>query len=470
MFYKIKSSYSTAGKSLLFPVLLVIVSLGLIGGCGGSGDTGDGGGIGIVVDPTVPAGGDTSIDNRTSFAFEMPAANLTPEQDDDHFQGDIRFGDVFVTAPAVVNPGLGPTFNNVSCEACHTKNGRGQPVFGDPNLRSQALVRVSLPEGESAVPGGNPPVEGFGNQIQDHAVFGVDPEAEIELTYEDVPGEYPDGTQYTLRKPVLTITLPDGSELDENVLRSMRLPPPVFGLGLLEAISEDTLFDFADPDDEDGDGISGRVNMVWNIVRARTEVGRFGHKASNPDLRQQSSTAYFNDMGVSNPDITDPGGFTDIDEETLRLAVFYVQSLAVPNRAKSDDRDVKRGEEFFYGIGCTACHKPTIVTGQHPEFAEFSNQTIQPFTDLLLHDMGEGLADGRPDFLANGREWRTAPLWGIGLTGRVLGVTSFLHDGRARTVEEAILWHGGEAESAKEGFMNLSEREREMVLKFLNTL
>ena len=465
---------SSKGKLyLLLPILLIVISFGSIGGCGSSDSgSGTGGGMGVVVDPIVPAGGDTSINSRTSFSFDQPAANLTPRQEQDHIDGDIDFGDKFVSAPSPVNPGLGPLFNNVSCESCHIKNGRGQPIFQDANLRSQSLIRVSLPSGTPGVPGGPVPVPGLGTQLQDHAIEGFDPEVDIKIAYEEVPGQYPDGTPYSLRKPILTITLADGTPLGQNIQTSMRIPPPVIGLGLLEAISEDTLFSFADPNDDDGDGVSGRVNMVWNIVRATTEVGRFGWKANNPDLRQQTSTAYFNDMGVSNPDITDPDGFSDIDLDTLEKATFYVQSLAVVERLQTDNPDAAAGEELFYAIGCVACHKATIETGQHPEgFAEFSNQTIQPFTDLLLHDMGEGLADNRPDFQANGREWRTPPLWGLGLVRAVSGgPANYLHDGRARTVEEAILWHGGEAETAVDGFKNLSAQERAMVLFFLSTL
>ncbi|MEM7008935.1 MAG: di-heme oxidoredictase family protein [Thermodesulfobacteriota bacterium] len=450
--------------------MLVITSFGIIGGCGSS----DGGnaGMGIVVDPIVPAGGDTSIDTRSGFAFDNPAPNLTPELEADHVAGDIDFGDRFVSAPSPVNPGLGPLFNNVSCESCHTKNGRGQPIFQDDNLRSQPLIRVSLPQGTPEFPGGPVPVPGIGTQIQDHAIEGFVPEADIVLSFEEMPGQYPDGTPYSLRKPILTITLADGTPIGQDIQTSMRIPPPVIGLGLLEAISEETLFEFADPNDEDGDGVSGRVNMVWNIVESRTEVGRFGRKANNPNLRQQTSTAYFNDMGVSNPDLRDPDGFSDIDEDTLAKATFYVQSLAVPNRLPTTNPDAGRGEELFYAVGCIACHKPTIVTGQHPDgFTQFSNQTIQAFTDLLLHDMGEGLADNRPDFSANGREWRTPPLWGLGLVRTISGgPANYLHDGRARTIEEAILWHGGEAETAVDGFKNLSAEERAMVLFFLSTL
>ena len=417
----------------------------------------------------IRAGGDTSVNNRTSFAFEDPAPNLSEENLEKHLDGDLEFGNVFVTAPAPVNPGLGPLFNNVSCESCHLKNGKANPLFRDPNLRSPALVMVSDPQGEPAVPGGNPPVEGIGNQIQDHAIFGVDPEGTIHLSWEEIPGEYPDGTSYSLRKPVLDIILSDGSSLGEDIQTSMRLPLPVIGLGLLEAISDETLFELSDPDDSDGDGISGRPNMVWNRITSSTEVGRFGRKAGAPNLRMQTARAYAEDMGVSNPELTLGDAVPDITEEQLALATFYVQTLAVPLRDDVDDPDVAEGEAIFSDIGCISCHASLIKTGEHP-IEEVSYQTIQPFTDLLLHDMGEGLADNRPDFQATGREWRTTPLWGIGLTRKILGKESFLHDGRARSLEEAILWHGGEAERVTGRFKNLPKQKRDNLVKFLNTL
>jgi CxxC motif-containing protein (DUF1111 family) len=428
----------------------------------------DGGGSGET-DTPIKAGGDTSVENRTSFAFEEPAANLSEESLIKHTLGDATFGDVFVTPPAVVNPGLGPLFNNVSCESCHIKNGRGLPEFGNTGLRSLALVRVSDPEGTPTVPGGNPPVEGIGNQIQDHATFGFEPEADVTLEWEEVTGTYPDGTPYSLRRPVLTIVLPDGEPLGGNVLTSVRVPPPVIGLGLLEAIPDEEILAMADPGDEDGDGISGTPNMVWNNITSTTEIGRFGHKASMPTLRQQAATAYIEDMGVSSPDLLGNEPAPEIDEETLDLTTFYTQTLAVPLRAETDDPDVPQGESIFFDLGCNLCHASVMETGDHM-LPEVSNQVIQPFTDLLLHDMGEGLADHRPDFRANGREWRTAPLWAIGLTVTVLGQQNYLHDGRARTLEEAILWHGGEAENAKDGFMNLPGNEREKLIKFLQSL
>ena len=457
-----------------FPIVLAPLLLAVLLACGGESENsgrpetlkteGETGEI-----PSAGAGGDTSIDDRTSFAFEQPAENLSDENLERHLDGDVEFGNVFVTAPAPVNPGLGPLFNNVSCESCHIKNGRGHPVFRDSRLRSNALVLISDPEGEPDVPGGNPLVEGLGGQIQDHAVFGVRPEAEVSLRWEEIPGRYPDGGRYSLRKPVIDVMLSDGSSLGENVQTSMRLPLPVIGLGLLEAVAEETLLGLSDPDDSDGDGISGRPNMVWNRVTASTEIGRFGRKAGSPDLRTQTARAYTEDMGVSNPGLPAGDEETDITEEQLDLTTFYVQTLAVPLRAKTDSPAAARGERIFSDIGCSSCHVPTLRTGEHL-VEEVSNQTIQPFTDLLLHDMGEGLADGRPDFLATGREWRTPPLWGIGLTEKLLVTPNFLHDGRARTLEEAILWHGGEAEGVVDRFKNLSRDQRESIIKFLNTL
>lgn len=447
--------------SLFVSVFILIIVL-LLSAC-------DGGGSGDEGNPPIRAGGDTSVDNRTSFAFEEPAANLSEESLAKHLEGDITFGDVFVTPPAPRNPGLGPLFNNVSCDSCHIKNGRGIPEFGNTGLRSLALVRISDPDGTPIVPGGNPPVEGLGGQIQDHATFGFEPEANVSLEWEEIPGTYPDGAPFSLRRPVLTITLPDGEPLGSNILTSVRVPPPVIGLGLLEAVPEEEILAMADPDDEDGDGISGRPNMVWNNITATTEIGRFGWKASMPTLRQQAATAYVEDMGVTSPDLPGSDAVPDIDEETLDVTTFYTQTLGVPLRAETGDPDVPKGETIFFDLGCNLCHASVIETADH-ELPELRNQVIQPFTDLLLHDMGEGLADHRRDFQATGREWRTAPLWAIGLTITVLGRQNYLHDGRARTLEEAILWHDGEAKNAKEGFMNLPAEERGKLIKFLSSL
>ena len=437
----------------LAPALLLVAALT---GCGDN----------ITPAPAL-AGGETTVFDRTSNAFSLPAPNLTADELDRHLDGDVAFDATFVTGGAPVNNGLGPLYNNSSCGRCHSRDGRGLAVVGGGST-SQSLVRVSLPDGEPAVPGGAVPAPGLGLQIQDHGVYGHEPEATVAIRWIEEDGAYGDGTRYTLRRPALEIELPGGAPLGPETMTSLRQPPAVFGLGLLEAIPAETLAALADPGDADGDGVSGRVNQVWHSERAGNEPGRFGHKANTADLEQQSAAAYFNDMGVANRVFYDEEGTTDIDRDTLEVAAFYVRTLGVPARAELDD-EAARGEELFGDFGCAACHTPDLETGDHP-IAALSFQRIQPFTDLLIHDLGDGLADGRPDFLADGREWRTAALWGLGLVQTVLPGASYLHDGRARTVAEAILWHAGEAESARDAFRDAPAGDREALLAFLASL
>lgn len=415
------------------------------------------------------AGGDTTVIDRSSNAYSFPAANLSPEELAAHLDGDVAFEAVFVSPPATINPGLGPLFNNSACARCHLRDGRGLPAAGEGPLGSPLLVRVSVDEGQPAVPGGSVPVDGLGTQLQDHAIFGAAPEVQVELMWDEEAGAYGDGEPYSLRRPRLGITLAGGAPLPAEVQRSARIPPPVFGLGLLEAVSDDTLLALADPDDQDGDGISGRANVVWDAEHSAPRLGRFGWKANEPTLLQQAAHAYANDMGVTSPLAPETDGSHEIGLDTVESAAFYTQSLAVPARAALDDDHVLRGEELFAEIGCGACHVETLDTDAH-EVAALAHQRIHPYTDLLLHDVGFDLADGRADFLASGTEWRTPPLWGIGLVHTVLPYAGLLHDGRARTLSEAILWHGGEAESAKEGFRTMSATERAALLAFLESL
>ncbi len=424
------------------------------------------------------AAGETTVFNRTSTAYEQPSAGLSPADVEKHRDGDVAFEAVFVTSPANVNPGLGPLFNNASCAGCHLRNGRGLPEPG------QLLVRVSDTkqwnldttsdplqyhlEGNIDI-GNTPSVSGLGTQIQDQAIYGHSPEAKVQLDWQETTGTYQDGTSYQLRSPQVKITLPDGKVLPPEVQTSLRLPSPVYGLGLLEAVPERQIRKLADPEDRDGDGISGRVNEVWDVQTQSTALGRFGWKANNPNLQQQSASAYVNDMGVTNPLFLESDGSMDIDEKTLTQATFYVQTLAVPARTLLDDPQVKQGEKLFNEANCAACHLVTLTTGKY-QIPQLANQTIHPYTDLLLHDMGEELADRRPDFQATGTEWRTPPLWGIGLTQTVLPYSSFLHDGRARTLEEAILWHGGEAKASRETFRQMSVSNRQALVRFLRSL
>jgi CxxC motif-containing protein (DUF1111 family) len=258
----------------------------------------------------------------------------------------------------------------------------------------------------------------------------------------------------------------------------------MIGLGLLEAIPERTLLALADPDDRDGDGISGRPNRVWDWAQQRQVMGRFGWKANQPTVAQQATGAFLGDIGITSAlfprqnctaaqarcSTVPTGGQPEISPERLDPVIFYSRTLAVPARRDLDDPVVQRGERLFAQAQCGRCHIPTLHTSPVNELPTLSHQTIHPYTDLLLHDMGAELSDERPDFDATGREWRTPPLWGIGLVFTVNGHTNFLHDGRARNVTEAILWHGGEAEAAREHFRHLPRPDREALVRFLESL
>ena len=413
------------------------------------------------------AGGVTTVNNRSSKAFGLPATGLTPEEMDLHAAGDVAFDAVFVTSPAPINPGLGPEFNNASCGACHIGNGRGLPELGN------ALLRVSIPSGNGVAVDpheGVAPVPGIGIQLRDNAVYSETPDAEVELSWVEETVTYADGTSKTLRKPEFTIKQADAAKpIPANMETSMRVPPGVFGTGLLEVIPSETLEKLADPKDANGDGISGRINYVWNPETKATDVGRFGLKANSPNLRHQTAAAYAHDMGISNPLFPEADGSMDIGDQLLKENTFYSQSLGVPARNQLDNPKVQKGEKLFADANCAACHISTLKTGPS-EVKALADQTIHAYTDMLIHDMGAGLADGRPDFEADGQEWRTTPLWGLGLAQTVLPYSGYLHDGRARTVEEAILWHGGEAEQSKEQFVAMSQEDRAAMLKFLNSL
>lgn len=420
------------------------------------------------------SGGATTTDLVGSLAFSQPAPNLTQENLDKHIIGDALFEAAFVKAPAIINPGLGPLFNNSSCVNCHIADGRGRPPLGGEQLETM-LFRISI-SGSDEHNGPNP-VLGFGRQLQVRSVLGYDPEGSVTISSETINGTYPDGTPYSLIKPIYNIT----GRIGSGFLYSPRVAPFVFGIGLLEAIAEQDILALADENDINNDGVSGKPNYVWNVQTQSFELGRFGWKANTPTLLQQIAAAYVNDMGITSPyfpeencaDGTQCDTTSDdpeIDQRTLDMVEVYLQTLAVPSRRNYEDAVVKRGKEVFKQVGCNSCHTTTFTTGTHKSIPELSNQKIHPYTDLLLHDMGDELADGRPDFNASGNEWRTPPLWGIGLVSIINGHTNFLHDGRARNLEEAILWHGGEAKTVRDKFMNLSKSDRESLIKFLNSL
>lgn len=408
------------------------------------------------------AGGDLTIDDRTETAFSHPAPGLTEDQQGQHHAGEGQFE--FQWEP----PELGPLFNNVQCSGCHAGDGRGQAQIGGGSS-SQALVRVSLPagQGSSLVPGGPVPVPSFGLQLQDHAVTGVQ-EVNIAQTWTEMAGSFGDGTTFSLRAPDVDVKLPDGSEFRSDALRSYRTAPAVFGLGLLEAVPAADIEALADPGDADGDGIRGVANQVWSVQQNATVLGRFGRKANVPTVVEQVAGAFANDLGVTNPIFPDATGATDIGGDALTATEFFVRTLAVPAPAPLAG-DAGRGQDLFDAFHCSGCHVATLHTGD-ADPPVLANQTIHPYTDLLVHDMGDGLADNRPDFGADGRSWRTTPLWGLGLVQVVSPQATFLHDGRARTIEEAILWHGGEAMAAREDFRTASRDDRLALLAFLSSL
>lgn len=409
-------------------------------------------------------------------AFGNSARNLTNDERRIFEIGDSFFTQNWVTAPSStdIRDGLGPLLNAHSCSSCHLLDGRGSPEETEPGL----LIRLSVPGDDTPEPD---PV--YGDQLQDEAILGVEPEGTVRIVYTEERGTYADGAGYTLRWPIHDIDDLAYGPLAVDVMISPRLAPPVFGAGLIEAIPESDIVTASDPDDSDADGISGRPNYVLDSTTGQMVLGRFGWKANVPTVAQQASGAFLGDIGITSDmrpeeNCTTPqtacleapsGGSPEIDGERFADVVFYNKTLAVPARRNLDDPDVVAGAGLFLRLGCDLCHQPRQETGDY-EIAALAQQVIYPYTDLLLHDMGPGLADGRPDGLATGSEWRTPPLWGLGLNGVVNGHGFYLHDGRARSLEEAILWHGGEASSVRDAFKDISAAQRQQLVHFLESL
>jgi CxxC motif-containing protein (DUF1111 family) len=433
-------------------------------------------------------------------AFSQPSANLSFEQRADFFVGNGLFRRNWVTGPASTQAadGLGPLYNARSCQGCHLKDGRGHPPAGPHDSAVSMFLRLSIPPHDAAERAlleshrANVVAEPtYGGQLQDLAIPGHAPEGRMAIDYAQNTVELADGEVVQLRDPSYRVTALAYGPIHPEVMLSPRVAPPMIGLGLLEAVADEDLLANADPDDADGDGISGRPNRVWNAERGRVMLGRFGWKAGEPTLNQQGSHAMAGDVGIGNPiapaawgDCTTvqtdcraaPNGnssqYDDLEapKEVMDQILFYARNLAVPVRRGADDASVLHGKQLFYEAGCIGCHVPKLGTRRDWEVPALAGQLIWPYTDLLLHDMGEGLADHGPEGTADGREWRTPPLWGIGLTETVNGHTYFLHDGRARSLSEAILWHGGEAQEARDAFAAMSKADRDAMLAFLNSL
>ncbi|MFC6335825.1 c-type cytochrome [Pseudomonas sp. CCM 7891] len=439
------------------------------------------------------SGGSTSVRKADRNAFSLPSANLTPTRRLDFSVGNSFFRSPWVIAPSTTTArdGLGPLFNTNACQNCHIKDGRGHPPLADAPNAVSMLVRLSIPDAPRDAglikQMGIVPEPVYGGQLQDMAVPGVAPEGKVRVDYTPVNVSFKDGTVVELRKPTLQITQLGYGPMHPDTRFSARVAPPMIGLGLLEAISDaDILKNAATTPDKNG--VIGRPNLVWDDVQQKTVLGRFGWKAGQPNLNQQNVHAFSGDMGLTTslrpfddctdaqvackqaPNGNDPDGEPEVSDNILRLVLFYTRNLAVPARRDVNAEQVLAGKNLFFQAGCQSCHTPKFTTAQNAAEPELANQVIRPYSDLLLHDMGEGLADNRSEFQASGRDWRTPPLWGIGLTQTVSGHTQFLHDGRARNLLEAVLWHGGEAQAAQQHVLSFNAGQRAALLAFLNSL
>ncbi|MGH8677404.1 MAG: di-heme oxidoredictase family protein [Burkholderiales bacterium] len=428
-------------------------------------------------------------------AFAVPYAAISKEQAAQFAEGHAQFNEAWVVAPDPSGVwGLGPTFNEDRCAHCHANNGRSRAAAEHGQAALGLLVRLSIP-GRSEH-GGPVPHPNYGDQLQNRGIDGrVPAEGQAIITYQMHTVSFADGERAELRAPKIEFSELQFGELGPEVMVSLRTAPQVVGLGLLEAVPEEAILSIAN--EQEKLGVRGKPNYVWDVENEQKSLGRFGWKANQPSIRQQIAAAFIGDIGATSylfqaencppvqkacldtPSAASCGGQggctgntfrPEVNPSRLKNITAYLQMLAVPARRNVEDPAVKRGERLFADAQCGACHVPELKTGPRPAIPAAANLPIRPYTDLLLHDMGEALADGRPDFEASGREWRTPPLWGIGLLGVVSGHSDLLHDGRARNVTEAILWHGGQAQKSREAFRDMAKADREALVKFVESL
>lgn len=457
---------------------LIFCSLVALAGCAGEGSSGS------ALPPANPkSGGAATTLDDTSQAYGNSIRKLSDEQAGKFSLGHSVFSRAWVTAPATTDnlDGLGPLFNARACASCHSKDGRSAP-FNDSGALLGMLLRLSIPG--TAENGGPKPDPVYGDQLRPFGILGVPGDGTPRVSYEEQPGSYGDGSAFSLQKPSYSIDGWNYGEPSAELMISPRTGPSVFGLGLLEAVpEEEILANVREQPDEDG--VAGVPNYVWDAEQQATVLGRFGWKANQPSTMQQTAGAFLGDIGITsslfrkgtctetmtacNAAITGADPDFELSDQAWQSVGFYMRSLAVPARRNVDDQVALQGEQLFTKFGCASCHRTTLHTG--PADAEaLANQTIHPYTDLLLHDMGPDLADGRPDFQASGSQWRTPPLWGLGLLQKVNQHSFMLHDARARGFAEAILWHGGEGAKARENFRLAEASDREALLKFLESL
>lgn len=439
--------------------------------------------------------GDVTVfaDGRNAFSF--PAANLPDDERTRFAIGNSFFKRNWVQAPAstTARDGLGPHFIARSCGGCHVQDGRGKPPEILDRLSTEQPVDLLF---RLSIPGTDPkhgvvPDPVYGDQFNNAAIAGVKPEGKVHIQVTEIVGKYPDGTPYVLKKPSYSFSELGYGPMHPEVMVSPRIAPQVIGLGLLEAIEEKDVLHNAEQQAARIDSINGTPNYVWDAYANKEMLGRFGWKANVASLAHQTGGAFLGDIGITSslfpvenctkaqidcleaPNGSD-NGEPELSDKLFNEIVFYQAVLAPPARRNVNDAQVLKGQKLFDQAQCAVCHRPSYNTGKVPfpalSSTALEGQEIWPYTDLLLHDMGEALADNRPDFKASGRQWKTPPLWGIGLIPDVNNHMHLLHDGRANGVEEAILWHGGEAEESKNRFMNFSAQDRAALIRFVESL
>ncbi|MEE9319789.1 MAG: di-heme oxidoredictase family protein [Granulosicoccus sp.] len=437
---------------------------------------------------SMQGGAGTSRSPLDRHAFSQPLTNLSFSGREQFSLGNALFRKIWVSSPATTqaSDGLGPFFNARGCQSCHIQDGRGHLPEND-EIASSFLLHLGRYDASNKRWTGD---TRYGNQLQTAAVQGHLAEGVVNIDYTEKVVKFTDGEKLLLRRPSFSIDKLAYGAMDEQTELSPRIAPPMIGMGLLAAISETDILFHEDPKDSDGDGISGRASRIMDEVGTR--VGRFTLKAAQPDVREQSAAAFSSDMGLSSS--LQPGhsgdctagqphcmgaphgeqarlGKNEVPDELLDLVTFYSSNLAPPVRRDVSDADVLQGKALFYGAGCTGCHVPKYVTSRDAEEAHHQFQLIWPYTDLLVHDMGEELADGAGhNGGVSGEEWRTPPLWGIGLTKTVNERATWLHDGRARSLLEAVMWHGGEAERARNVVLAMPGQQRKQLIRFLESL
>ncbi|POB13437.1 MULTISPECIES: di-heme oxidoredictase family protein [Pseudomonadati] len=431
-----------------------------------------------------PAGAGTTLDLSVN-AFSHPMSGTRGMLRRQFQVGNSFFKGAWVTSPSStpLRDGLGPIFNATSCTACHLLDGRGR---GLPDVDGKTDISLLFRLKKIGANGETTPHSKYGDQFQPHSIEGVKGEGEVFAKFETIKGKFADGQAYELKKPNYIFRKLAYGKLGNNTIVSPRVAPQMIGLGLLENINEEDILAGADPEDLDNDGISGRANYVFSIVEQRQTLGRFGWKASRPNLLEQNAAAFNGDLGITSSlfpteecslvqiDCLEKQTQQDISNELLDKVTLYTQLISVPVRRDFNSPSVLNGKKVFHQINCQACHRPEFTTGTNSKFEVLNNQKIYPYTDMLLHDMGDELADDTRSYQfeakATTREWRTPPLWGLGLVKTVNGHTRYLHDGRARNLQEAILWHGGEAKQAKNNFIKLTKKDRNDLIKFLRSL